>query len=318
MAARSDTSLAALLLTQRLAETPVAPLKASEYWAVLDAVDDPARLLGAGTSDVATVLGVDAAFSERVVALLDAATALAFRLEELEQTGLRVAASVDPDYPRVLVERLGSNAPPLLYLAGDSTLLSTDLLGVVGSRDVGAQGGEVAKVAASAAAAHGFGVVSGGAKGVDRLAMTATLGAGGRVVAVLADSLSRVLRDAEVRRAIGEGTLCVCTPYKPTAGFTVANAMGRNKIVYGLSRATLVVAAEPESGGTWAGAVEALRQGIAPVLAWTGPGAGPGNPALVDLGAVALDDVGRLFPLPEAGPVPPARSAGGRQLALDV
>ena len=46
MSSHSDTSLAALLLTQRLVETAAQPLKASEYWAVLDKVHDPATLLG--------------------------------------------------------------------------------------------------------------------------------------------------------------------------------------------------------------------------------------------------------------------------------
>jgi hypothetical protein len=40
-------------------------------------------------------------------------------------------------------------------------------------------------------------------------------------------------------------------------------------LVYALSRATLVVAADAGAGGTWAGAVEALRQQTTPVLAWS-------------------------------------------------
>lgn len=42
--------------------------------------------------------------------------------------------------------------------------------------------------------------------------------------------------------------------------------MGRNKLVYALSKATVVVASSEGSGGTWAGAVEALEKGYCPVL----------------------------------------------------
>jgi len=49
--------------------------------------------------------------------------------------------------------------------------------------------------------------------------------------------------------------------------------MGRNKLIYAMSTATLVVECEEGSGGTWAGAVEALRGRTAPVIAWTGVGA---------------------------------------------
>jgi predicted Rossmann fold nucleotide-binding protein DprA/Smf involved in DNA uptake len=145
--------------------------------------------------------------------------------------------------------------------------------------------------------------------------MGAALEAGGHAVGVLVDSLARTVRDAEIRRMIGEGRLCMCTPYKPTAGFSVPNAMGRNKLIYALSQATLVVVADLEKGGTWAGATEAMKAGIAPVMAWTGDGAGDGNTKLVGLGAREVASAEALFPLPTQAPSP--RSATD-QLALDV
>lgn len=149
--------------------------------------------------------------------------------------------------------------------------------------------------------------------------MLAALEAGGVAVGVLAESLARTTRDPEVRRAVADGRLCLCTPYNPTAGFSVANAMGRNKLIYALSRATLIVASDLDKGGTWAGAVEALRRRTAPVLVWTGEGAGVGNPRLVERGAIPLDHMAELFPLPaaeEGGPQPSERAP--EQLALDV
>ncbi len=311
MASRSDTSLTALLLTQRLVDTPAAPLKASEYWALLDHVGDPAALLGLGSAAIARKTGVDTSLADRLAGLLDAASAFAFRLDEAEQSGLRLIASVDDDYPRTLADRLGRGAPPLLYAVGDPALLRADLLGVVGSRDIGETEAGVVRKAAADAVAHGCGVVSGGAKGVDRLAMLGALDAGGSAVGVLADSLLRTTRDPEVRRAVGEGRLCLCTPYKPTAGFSIATAMGRNKIIYALSKATFVVAAKAEKGGTWAGALEALRQRTAPVVVWTGPGAGGGNHLLAGRGAAGLAALSELFPLPDPHPQP-------HQLALKI
>ena len=316
MPPRTDTSLAAMLLAQRLVDTPVAPLKSSEYWALLRHVPDPAVLLGLDAAEIAGATGVESTLAERVARLCEAATSVAFRLDELEQSGLRVIASVDDRYPQALVGRLGRSAPPLLYAVGDTALLGSELLGIVGSRDIDAAAAAVARGVASTAAAHGLGVISGAAKGVDRLAMTAALAAGGSVVGVLADSLVRSTRDPEVRPAVSDGRLCLCTPYKPTAGFSVANAMGRNKIIYALSKATLVVTADAEKGGTWAGAAEALRQSIAPVLAWTGEGAGAGNALLVERGARAVERLAELFPIPDRA----ERSSDERpdQLALEV
>jgi predicted Rossmann fold nucleotide-binding protein DprA/Smf involved in DNA uptake len=316
MRTRSDSSLAALLLTQRLVETSAAPLKSREYWSVLTRTPDPASLLGLDVADVRRAVDGNEDLAQRIVTLLDAATSLAFELEKTESSGVRLLASVDEDYPTSLVERLGPAAPPLLYVAGDPLLLHGPLLGVVGSRDVSREGADAAREVAMEAAKHGIGVVSGGAKGVDGLAMQAALDADAPVVGVLAESLLRATRDAEVRRAITDGRLCLGTPYKPSAGFSVANAMGRNKLIYALSRATVVVASDLDSGGTWAGAVEALRHGIAPVLVWTGHGAGPGNARIVERGGTPIASVEALFPLPER----PERTGGetDAQLSLEL
>jgi predicted Rossmann fold nucleotide-binding protein DprA/Smf involved in DNA uptake len=129
--------------------------------------------------------------------------------------------------------------------------------------------------------------------------MEAAIQADSVTVGVLADSLVRTTRDPEMRRLIADGRVALCTPYKPTAGFSVANAMGRNKLIYALSQTTVVVASDLESGGTWAGAVEAIRQGIAPVAVWRGDGEGPGNAELERRGARACTSIDDLFPLIE-------------------
>ena len=71
---------------------------------------------------------------------------------------------------------------------------------------------------------------------------------------------------------------------------------GRNKLIYGLAQVTLVVASDLDSGGTWAGATEALRRGFGAVAVWTGEGAGAGNAALVERGAMAVDDLSTWDP----------------------
>lgn len=101
-----------------------------------------------------------------------------------------------------------------------------------------------------------------------------------------------------------------------TAGFTVANAMGRNKVIY--ARARLVVAANLGKGGTWAGAAEALRQASTAVLVWMGDGAGEGNPRLLERGAIGLERVSELFPLPPVDGGTRLCEPRPQQLPLDV
>lgn len=313
----SDASTVALLLAQRISEVPEPPLKAREFWAVMDSIEDPATLLGQSASDIARLTSLDPALSDRIAARLHAATAFAIEREQLERSGIAVVSPLDDGYPQRLVAHLGQGAPPMLYVAGDPEILKRPALAIVGSRDVSREGAEVARDAAQLAVRNGYAVVSGGAKGVDQLAMRAALDAGGAVVGVLADSLSRQLREPETRQAVIDGAVCLCTPYKPSAGFTPANAMGRNKLIYALADATLVVASDHDKGGTWAGAVEALRARYTDVVIWMGDGCGSGNPALSTRGGRPVTDVESIFPF-QRPPAEDEAALTADQLALDV
>jgi predicted Rossmann fold nucleotide-binding protein DprA/Smf involved in DNA uptake len=67
--------------------------------------------------------------------------------------------------------------------------------------------------------------------------------------------------------------------------------MGRNKLIYALSDATVVVAATEGSGGTWAGAVEAMGKSLCPVLVWR---ESESSDALVSRGATAFGSATEL------------------------
>jgi predicted Rossmann fold nucleotide-binding protein DprA/Smf involved in DNA uptake len=156
---------------------------------------------------------------------------------------------------------------------------------------------EVARHAARCAVGEGLAVVSGGARGVDKLAMSSAWDAGGVVIGVLSEGLDRPLRLRENRHAVLEDRALLCSPYRPSAGFSVGNAMARNKLVYAQSTVALVVATDEGSGGTWAGATEALKKRFVPVAVWMGGDAGPGNAALVERGARPVDALDDLVDL---------------------
>jgi predicted Rossmann fold nucleotide-binding protein DprA/Smf involved in DNA uptake len=67
-------------------------------------------------------------------------------------------------------------------------------------------------------------------------------------------------------------------------------------VIYGLSDSTVVVAADLRQGGTWKGAVEALRLSL-DVIVWRGEGEGPGNAHLETMGGRPLKDVDDLASL---------------------
>lgn len=307
MGTRSESALASLLLTNHLVDVGAAPLSAKRYWALLESVPDPAELLRAPADEIRSRTGLPDDEADRIEQLVSAGTGLAFELERMERQGFAAITPFDDGYPMRLRNQLGDQAPPLLFVVGERSLLSEEGVGIVGSRGVDDAGAEVARLAAHVTVKAGLPVISGGAKGVDQVSMSAAYEVGGRVIGYIADSLERRVREPNTRRAVADGSICLATPYKPAAGFSVASAMGRNKLIYASGRVTFVVAAGLERGGTWEGALEALRNGFGPVVVWNGEGAGSGNARLIELGAAGVDDVSQLLANPVA-PAPPGRS----------
>ena len=181
-------------------------------------------------------------------------------IERWQTRAIWVISRADADYPRRLKTRLREDAPAVLYGCGDAGLLEAGGLAVVGSRHVDEALIEYTLQVGHLAARAGSALVSGGAKGIDQAAMRGALEAGGRVCGVLADSLEKTAMNREHRSLLIEGQLVLVSPYDPGAGFNIGNAMQRNKLIYALADAALVVSSDLGKGGTWTGATEQLNK----------------------------------------------------------
>ena len=230
----------------------------------------------------------------RLDALLGRGFLLSQAVERWNARAIWVISRADARYPKRLKSRLKEDAPPLLYGCGEIALLEKGGLAVVGSRHVDDElisfTEEVGRISAEAHRS----IVSGGAKGIDRAAMHGALLAGGDVAGVMADSLEKAALARDNREPLMEGRLVLISPYDPAAGFNVGHAMQRNKLIYALADAALVVTSDFEKGGTWAGAIEQLeRLHFVPVFVRNGAHAGKGNSALLHRG-------GKQWPNPQS------------------
>lgn len=255
----------------------------------------PAALLEWNSADMERELGLPRVEAARLTALLDRHGVLAIVLERLASLGIHPLTRADADYPQRYRQRLKDAAPAVLFYAGEKALLGQRGIAVVGSRHVDLAGEEYAAFVGRACGLSGLVLYSGGARGVDTIGMEAALQAHGTAVAVLADSLVRAVRRYQVELARKD--LCLVTPYLPDAGFSVRTAMGRNRLIYCLADYAIVVASDAETGGTWAGAIEALRNGWLPVFVLEYDGMAAGNRLLLQKGAL---------PLPPLCPRPPS------------
>ncbi|MEB3339959.1 DNA-processing protein DprA [Okeania sp.] len=224
---------------------------------------------------------------ERLVALLERGGILAITLEKWVNQGLWIITRSDRNYPRKLKRNLQYLAPAIIYGVGNIELLEKGGLAIVGSRDISEEEREYTNTIGKLCASQGINVISGGAKGTDIEAMLSSLEVGGTAVGVLADSLNKASVSIKYREGIRDGQLALISTYDPNSRFTVGNAMGRNKYIYGLSDYALVVSSGFDRGGTWAGATEVLQkyQKISVFVKVEGT-VKKGNLALLDRGAI--------------------------------
>ncbi|QXH95054.1 DNA-processing protein DprA [Pseudomonas ogarae] len=153
-----------------------------------------------------------------------------------------------PDYPALLAQI--SDAPPLLFVAGDPSILEKPQLAMVGSRRASRPGMDTAAAFSRSLAGAGFVITSGLALGIDAAAHQAALDVGGRTVGVLGTGLENFYPQRNRRLAdamIAQGS-SVLSEFPLDAPPHASNFPRRNRIISGLSLGVLVVEASVASG----------------------------------------------------------------------
>jgi len=257
----------------------------------------PSNLLQQPEHDLRLKFDLDPELVTRILHL--ASRDIQHELNRLKSLGIFPLTRADSDYPEKYRSRLKDSAPTVLFYAGEKALLGQPGIAVVGSRHLDEAGQECAKFVGNACGLSGQVLYSGGARGVDTISIESALEARGTAVSVLADSLEKQVK---VRKeALKMGDLCLVTPYSPNAGFSVGAAMGRNRLIYCLADYAIVVASDAETGGTWTGATETLKNGWVPVFVLEHGQMPDGNKLLLQKGALAFPHPfkDRLVQLPD-------------------
>jgi DNA processing protein len=214
---------------------------------LLDAFGDVAAAWDAPPGDLLGA-GLEPKAIESLLVTRRAFDPAAFRAR-LTSLGATALTWADAGYPERL--RAVDGAPPALYVLGELSPADDWAVGVVGTRQVTSYGREVTARLAADLARSAVTVVSGLARGVDTLAHTAALDAGGRTIAVLGSGVDQIYPPENrglVRRIVEEGRGAVVTDYPPGTRPDAINFPPRNRIISGLSLGVLIVEAAPGSG----------------------------------------------------------------------
>ena len=178
-------------------------------------------------------------------------------LKMARNIGARLVEKGTLDYPAALADL--SDAPPFLWVLGDSRLLKRPMIAMVGARNASSLGTRMARRLAGDLGAAGYVVVSGLARGIDAAAHLAALDSG--TIAVQAGGVDTIYpaENAELARNLGKNGLRISEQpmgLQPMARHFPA----RNRIISGLAQATIVVEAAAKSGSLIT-ARDALDQG---------------------------------------------------------
>ena len=181
-------------------------------------------------------------------------------LDQCQREGIGILTYDEDAYPRALREI--QKPPMVLYYRGNLPDFNRNLcVGVVGTRSMSAYGMRQAYKMSYELASAGALVVSGMAKGIDGVAAAAALKAGGTTVAVLGCGVDVVYptHHRALSQEIAKNGV-ILSEYAPGTRPNSYHFPMRNRIISGLSQATVVVEAGMGSGSLIT-AKEAILQG---------------------------------------------------------
>ncbi len=230
-------------------------------------------------------LGYSPQLAARILELLSQKELLELYMHKANRAGLQVLTRASEEYPLRIRKLLGGDCPGCLWLRGDTELLQTPMIALVGSRELRPDNRAFASEVGIQAAKQGYTLVSGNARGADIQAQESCLAAGGSVISVVADRLQEHPQRERVLY-ISEDSYDL--------PFSAARALSRNRVIHCLAQKTFVAQSSLEKGGTWDGTVKNLNAGWSSVFCFDDGSAGAqalGKCGAALIGGQQLDDI---------------------------
>lgn len=168
--------------------------------------------------------------------------------EETIKSGIKIMTIYDDNYPKLLKEIY--DPPLVLFYLGEIPQDDNNAIAIVGTRKITGYGALVTEKFAKELSEAGAVIVSGLARGVDACAHRTVVEAKGKTIAVLGGGLKKIFPPENIALAkrITEGFGAVISEFAPNEPSLPGNFPARNRIIAGISRATLVTEAAEDSG----------------------------------------------------------------------
>ena len=205
------------------------------------------RVFDAELVEIAQLPNFNPILASRILMVRNRFAELCQNLDELGNQGIEVLFPEDVEYPTLL--KSVPDAPMVLCKIGKLSEVDEQCVAIVGSKRPTAEGINVTLELSIRLVEAGFTIVSGLACGIDTNAHYGTLGVNGTTIGVVPTDLSSIYppENRDLAMKIYE-TGCLFSEHPFPTAPTPANLILRNRIISGLSKATVVVETSKEGG----------------------------------------------------------------------
>jgi DNA processing protein len=152
--------------------------------------------------------------------------------DALVDNGVEIITPGSSKYPLKLIDKLGLDAPVILFCLGNPDIISKPSVAIVGSRNASDRGKEIAGKLVEGLKDNNVSIISGGAKGIDSVAHYSAFELGLETVVISAHGINHVLKEG-IDDTILRNVLFI-SQFHPNSGWSPAFAMIRNKTVCAL------------------------------------------------------------------------------------
>ena len=161
---------------------------------------------------------------------------------------MKIIRETDENYPEKLRQIYGR--PAKLYIEGNTNILNSKSIAIIGSRNCSKYGMEVAYKFGYGLAQKGITVISGLARGIDAYSHWGVVKANGKAIAVLGSGLNNIYprENIGLYKEIIKNGGAVITEYEKNSKPDKMHFPARNRIISALSDGILVVEARRKSG----------------------------------------------------------------------
>ena len=279
-----------LLLTCTLGDAARHPLTVAQLRTLTERMKQmplPVQNRELTIADLASV-GCSEELAQRVLGLLSDTQLLERYLKWAQRMDCFPLTRINSGYPGQIRKKLDAEAPGCLWAKGDTALLETPMIGLVGSRNIRPENAAFAREVGIQAAKQGYTLVSGNARGADKTAQEACLVHGGRVICVCADSLTNKVMQKNVLYISEEDF---------DAAFSAQRAHSRNRLIHCLGAKIFVAQTDVGRGGTWRGTVKNLNRSWRDVFCIDDDPAGAKELALMGSSLISIKELNSISAL---------------------